>query len=282
MNTQIYKCTCCNYNSNRLYNFKRHQKFVHKIENENLNIIEKSNVNQNENLNLNIIEKSNNNIQYIYLFREREFIKTNENIYKIGKTKQENLKRLSNYPTGTQLLYQSSCNNCDYLERILIEKFKKYFQHMNEIGNEYFRGNVNDMIYVIIANQMKYDNRCKINKDIINDFTNNNDENYKCYNCNKSLSTHQHLHNHLKNNLLNEIIDVLYNVNDYIVDNDKNYKCYICNKQLSTKTNLNKHLLICKGVLNPLECHICHKVFSDSSSKSRHLKKCKNKYLNEN
>lgn len=31
--------------------------------------------------------------QYIYLLQEREFIKTNENIYKIGKTKQENCKR---------------------------------------------------------------------------------------------------------------------------------------------------------------------------------------------
>jgi len=30
--------------------------------------------------------------EYIYLLQTREFIKTNENIYKIGKTKQENLK----------------------------------------------------------------------------------------------------------------------------------------------------------------------------------------------
>ena len=31
-------------------------------------------------------------INYIYLLQEREFLKTNENIYKIGKTMQENLK----------------------------------------------------------------------------------------------------------------------------------------------------------------------------------------------
>ena len=26
------------------------------------------------------------NVEYIYLLKEREFIKTNENIYKVGKT----------------------------------------------------------------------------------------------------------------------------------------------------------------------------------------------------
>jgi len=56
---------------------------------------------------------------------------------------------------------------------------------------------------------------------------------------------------------------------------DIDNKCYKCNKILSSKQNLNKHLLICKGILNPLECHLCHKLFFDSSSKSRHLKICK-------
>lgn len=32
--------------------------------------------------------------QYIYLLQEREFIKTKENIYKIGKTKQVNNNRI--------------------------------------------------------------------------------------------------------------------------------------------------------------------------------------------
>ena len=62
-------------------------------------------------------------------------------------------------------------------------------------------------------------------------------------------------------------------INKRNTDNDN--KCYKCNKILSSKQNLNKHLLICKGVLNPLECHLCHKLFFDSSSKSRHLKICK-------
>ena len=45
-----------------------------------------------------IIETNPNLYEYIYLLHEREFIKTNENIYKIGKSKQENTKRISSYP----------------------------------------------------------------------------------------------------------------------------------------------------------------------------------------
>jgi len=45
-----------------------------------------------------------NMIGYIYLLQEREFIKTKENIYKLGKSKQENLKRIQNYPNGTILI----------------------------------------------------------------------------------------------------------------------------------------------------------------------------------
>lgn len=89
------------------------------------------------------------------------------NLKKIGKTKQENLKRLCNYPNGTQLIYQTRCNNCDIFERIIIEKFKLYFQHMKEIGNEYFKGNLNEMIYVIMINQLNYDYKNKIDKNII-------------------------------------------------------------------------------------------------------------------
>ena len=33
--------------------------------------------------------------QYVYLIQEREFIKTSENIFKIGKSKQENNKRIA-------------------------------------------------------------------------------------------------------------------------------------------------------------------------------------------
>jgi hypothetical protein len=79
-------------------------------------------------------------IEYIYLLQEREFVKTNENIFKIGKTKQENNKRFLQYPKGSILLLQSSCIDCDALEKKIIKLFKEKYFHRKDIGNEYFEG----------------------------------------------------------------------------------------------------------------------------------------------
>lgn len=79
-------------------------------------------------------------IEYIYLLQEREFVKTNEPIFKIGKTKQENNKRFLQYPKGSILLSQSSCNDCDALEKKFIKLFKQKYIHRKDIGNEYFEG----------------------------------------------------------------------------------------------------------------------------------------------
>lgn len=83
--------------------------------------------------------------EYIYLLQEREFIKLKENIYKIGKTKQENLKRISNYANGSILICQFKCKDCDKLEKKLITHFREKYELQKDIGNEYFKGNCNDM-----------------------------------------------------------------------------------------------------------------------------------------
>ena len=61
--------------------------------------------------------------QYIYLLQEREFIKTKETIYKIGKTKQVNNNRIAQYPKGSVLLFQIICSNCDKIECKIIKIF---------------------------------------------------------------------------------------------------------------------------------------------------------------
>ncbi len=114
--------------------------------------------------------------EYIYLLQEREFINLNEPIYKIGKTKQENLKRFSNYPKGSKLLLQIICNDCSYYEKQLLQKFKSNYELQLDIGYEYFKGNYKKMIkdiYEIINDTID------INDDIndINDTNNTNDIN---------------------------------------------------------------------------------------------------------
>jgi hypothetical protein len=97
---------------------------------------------------------------YIYLIQEREFITTNQNIYKLGKTKQENLERFKRYPKGSKLLLHQVCDDCDVLEIELIRDFKNKYKHRRDIGYEYFEGDYKDMIkdihnkiiYTIISN----------------------------------------------------------------------------------------------------------------------------------
>ena len=133
----------------------------------------------------------NENKEFIYLLQEREFIKTKEPIYKIGKTKQEKLKRIKSYPNGSELLLYTVCNNCDEIEKTIINKFKSHFIHKKEFGNEYFMGDYNSMIYliynIIISSKNEHikDNN---NKD--------NNEVNKCSKCNKFYKTKKYLISH--------------------------------------------------------------------------------------
>jgi len=87
--------------------------------------------------------------EYIYLLIEREFINTNKNIYKIGRTKKVNLERFNQYPKQSILLFQIKCLDCVVAEKNLKEIFSNKFIKHPEIGSEYFQGNADDMIDTI-------------------------------------------------------------------------------------------------------------------------------------
>lgn len=91
----------------------------------------------------------------IYLLKEREFIRMNEDVYKIGRSK--NIKqRISSYPKDSKVKLTLYCNNSIKLESLLIKIFKEKFTHMRQYGNEYFEGNLDDMIRVIKDNINSY------------------------------------------------------------------------------------------------------------------------------
>ena len=100
-----------------------------------------------------------NMTEYIYLLQEREFIKTKENIYKLGKSRQENTARVKQYPKGSKLIIQLQCKNCDNTETALIKIFKESFKQRTDIGTEYFEGDKYEMcniIYNYINNDVDY------------------------------------------------------------------------------------------------------------------------------
>jgi hypothetical protein len=100
---------------------------------------------------MNNLGNGNISTNYIYLLQLREFIKTKENIYKIGRTTQENYKRFHSYPKGSILLFQMICSNCKEMEKVLIKIFKNLFIQRKEIGTEYFEGDYQKMIDIIYS-----------------------------------------------------------------------------------------------------------------------------------
>ena len=63
---------------------------------------------------------------FIYLVITREFLKSREQIYKIGKTTQENLARFNSYPNSSVLLFHCICIDCHKIEKIILKIGKTY------------------------------------------------------------------------------------------------------------------------------------------------------------
>lgn len=92
---------------------------------------------------------------YLYLIHEREFIKTGESIYKLGKTTQERTSRFREYTKGSQLLLHIRCTDCHREEKELIELFTKKYKLRKDIGAEYFEGDCKSMINTVVEHVMK-------------------------------------------------------------------------------------------------------------------------------
>jgi hypothetical protein len=91
--------------------------------------------------------------QYIYLLKLREFINANQEVYKVGRTKQENQTRFKQYPKGSVLYFQMICKDCNDIEKKVLSLFKEkeFFNHRKDIGSEYFEGDYNEMISIIYS-----------------------------------------------------------------------------------------------------------------------------------
>lgn len=99
----------------------------------------------------------NTDTQYIYLLIVREFIKTGEPIFKIGKTTQTNDKRFKQYPKDSILLLQLICQNCDLMEKEMIHIFRGKYMQRKDIGTEYFQGDYTDMIQTMYSVWITFD-----------------------------------------------------------------------------------------------------------------------------
>jgi T5orf172 domain len=89
---------------------------------------------------------------FIYVIREREFIKTGENVFKIGRTDRQVGERLCEYPKGSKPYYFENVENPKKIEGIVLKKLMSIpteFKHRNDIGYEYFEGDIKRLIFII-------------------------------------------------------------------------------------------------------------------------------------
>lgn len=151
------KCSLKNLeDSNKLWNL--YEKIGNPV---TINVIQNQNINQYvEKMAIKVDINNNDNNQddieliynYIYILREREFIKTDEQIYKIGKSNRKPFDRFKKYPKGTKLEFIISVDDCDSKEKEIKEIFSNLYKKRTDIGQEYFEGDLKlmkDTVYNI-------------------------------------------------------------------------------------------------------------------------------------
>lgn len=92
---------------------------------------------------------------YIYLLQEREFFNNKDNVYKLGKTTQELVKRFSGYPKGTVIILTINVISSDESETHLLEIFREKFVSRNDYGTEHFQGDLMEMIKILHEHQLE-------------------------------------------------------------------------------------------------------------------------------
>lgn len=88
---------------------------------------------------------TNLELGYLYLLKEREFIKTKENIYKIGKSC-DYRKRFAQYPNDSQIFFLYFSQYMSQQEQYFLKVFRSKFVNRKDIGREYFEGNHDEIV----------------------------------------------------------------------------------------------------------------------------------------
>ena len=112
-----------------------------------------------KNLYKNIKNKDNGDIKikmiqgYVYIIRECDFVRLNEDIYKIGRTAQINPEdRFQKYRKGTEIVGFFGVKDSIECENKIIKCFSNHIniKKMNEYGKEYFQGDKNILLNEIL------------------------------------------------------------------------------------------------------------------------------------
>lgn len=168
---------------------------------------------------------TNKDTEYIYILQTREFIKSGESVYKIGRTTKPQFERFSQYPKGSELLMQKKCTDSKCAEKDIIKLFKTKYK-TTTYGTEYFEGDCDDMIDDMDIILSKY------RKPKVSD---KKEMPYKCENCIKEFKYKSTYLQHLNGKICTE------RRKTNTIKQPKEYKCNVCNTMFKNKGNLDRH-----------------------------------------
>jgi len=129
------ECEYCSKTFTQNHNLKRHQKSACKVLNEQektRNLIKAP-----------IFKFDEESLNFMYILKEREFLKTKEHVFKLGYTTRDILARSNGYPKGSKIYVTLPVVGNP--ESKVIKRFKEIFNHRSDIGNEYFEGSFETM-----------------------------------------------------------------------------------------------------------------------------------------
>lgn len=108
-------------------------------------------------------DKSEDNKGFFYIIKTSD---VEDGVYKIGKSKRDNPnKRLCEYPKRSSVQYTIAVNDADGFEDLVMRKFRVEFERKLELGLEYYKGNIEDMIDSVHNLWKKYNKADKIELD---------------------------------------------------------------------------------------------------------------------
>ena len=231
-----------------------------------------------------------NSDEGIYLIHTREFISTNAQIYKIGRSNYLD-NRVKQYPNGSKILLMIACKHSKFCENNLKKLFKSKFIQKSYYGSEYFEGNYIDMIkeicdYINNINVLSTEEINKIKKSKNKSKTNSKkkDEQLIKNKANKKIKKNDEIKDETKDETKDE---------KKIVNTNCDRTCLNCKHIFRFPSDLKKHLKIsfhCKKTDVEIEnffnninnnnktknksvnCLICKKEFTRKESLERHLK----------
>ena len=238
---------------------------------------------------------------YIYLLQTRESYNKDESVFKLGRTRETELKRFNQYPKGSQLKLHLDVLDGPVLEKQLLQLFETKFNKVPQYGNEYFEGSCEEM-KATIWQHLFHSGECSHVLETYRRQVQHND--FKLQQLQNTLEQKdaairdkdhtiaklQRMCSELMHELEGreedgeEEIEQKTYVDKQVTENalakiiiieneggSKSFICSLCNRIFSRKDNLKVHQRKCDG-LHPRQCKRCFKMFATRQAKYEHMK----------